>query len=162
MKNNTKGILATVVLGAGALGIGLALNADANEYEPLVEYDAGAKATFAEGFADEFFYGDGDIITSTRITSDEDGGSWEVSVNGEVVSYGYALPGDNGMVVSIVTDEDGNMLDTPVIHFFETEAEYHQWLIDQGYDLEEVLSESFFNGIDGEREIFQIESSHFD
>ena len=140
MKKFTQGFLAATLLGVGAIGTGIALNANANEYDEST-HPMENRAAFYEAFNysdDEALEDEGRHTISFRMTEDE-AGSWELTdADGTVIDYGHAPFESHGVFVGIMTDEEGNLLDTPITHFFETDADYRQWLFDQGYDLEEL------------------------
>lgn len=142
MKKVTQGILATVLFGSCAFGAGLILNANASEDDLTSEstpiaFDTSDGDDWNEAFSDVFNLSDGAYISSRHTFNDEDDTvSWEIIQDGEVIDYGEGSMKEAGISVTIMTDENGEILNAPVTHFFESEAEYHQWLMDNGHDLE--------------------------
>jgi len=139
MKKITTGILAASILGAGALGTGLALNANASEYEQHVEYENVRESTFS-------YMGDDSeasiqMVDGIMYEFREDDRDWEITdQDGNVIDYG-SVDGDPAVVSissAVTIDDDGNEIKrypTEVI-IFDTEEEFEAWQAENQAELE--------------------------
>ena len=127
MNKLTKGFLAAAVSGACVLGVGVALNASANEEV----YDD--NSTVME---------DAVIIEdSINLEMREEGGYWEITgSDGNVIDSGTSNGGIMSTTITMECDEETGECDdiTEInVESFETEEEFEAWLEEQDWNVDE-------------------------